>query len=318
MKHEVVDEVLVGEAPAVVYFVASPEKKRKSPGSDMILHHFYGVPIFMSTPHSPGSRTQRHQMEGIRSMLPPPTKTGPRASKKPAKRPAQPSSQDTSMHPPKKQRLEGAQKDGKGVAKVASAGAGARAAGGKVKRKDGVEKTGEKGGVVAAERLIPTAPGVAVEPTPESSWNPAPKQKEIVTNGAETSNAPPAAPLPTTKSVSSNQTTANAAQSDSKTVTDPTKQTQGAKPTKKNPPKTPAGDTATSHGKQLKTARRMQPMKPLATDGQSALGRPKKASGSGPTRGIDGRDVVFVTRKTSLGSYMRRCKALLVEDGYVR
>ncbi|KAJ9104659.1 hypothetical protein QFC21_002157 [Naganishia friedmannii] len=91
---------------------------------------------------------------------------------------------------------------------------------------------------------------------------------------------------------------------------------------KSNPTKNTETNTI-STPKKLITSRRMPPPKPLPTttsfttinDGQSLLGRPKGASGSGPTRDVTGRNVVFVTRKTGLGSYMRRCKALLVDEG---
>jgi hypothetical protein len=212
------------------------------------------------------------------------------------------------MHPPKKQRLEAAQKDGKGVAKVAEAGAGARV-GAKVKRKDAIEKT-SAGQAGAGEGLIPTAPvGGSTETAPVAAWT-------QQTKGAAAVDAATAGKQATTTPVSEQRKT-NPTKSDPKPTTAPSKPQAAKKPTK-NPTKPTAGSASSGvGGKQLHTARRMQPMKPLTSDGQNVLGRPKDTSGSNPTRGIEGRDVVFVTRKTGLGSYMRRCKALLVDDGYV-
>lgn len=248
---------------------------------------------------------------------------------KPPKRPAQTSSQDAGMHPPKKQRIDEGTAKGKGTVKVASAGAGARAGGkGAVQGKvDGKEKAiakqtsakgGEEKGEKGREGLIAAAP-VVVEKTvagqTTSTTNAvenAPKATETTskaTDDANTASVPakmnPAAEQKTTRPV----LPVNNNASDLSNPTQPLKTSKQSKPSKKN--------SANTDGKQLKIARRMPPVKPITADAQNALGRPKNASGSNATRGIEGRDVVFVTRKTSLGSYMRRCKTLLVEDGYV-
>ena len=105
--------------------------------------------------------------------LPGISKNGPKP--KPPKRPAQTSSQDAGMHPPKKQRIDEGAEKGKGTVKVASAGAGARAGGkGAVKVKvDGNEKVdekqrsakgGEEKGEKGREGLIAAAPAVMEKP----------------------------------------------------------------------------------------------------------------------------------------------------------
>ena len=55
--------------------------------------------------------------------------------------------------------------------------------------------------------------------------------------------------------------------------------------------------------------RKLAPPKP------PGAGLPAGAAVTGPTGQIKGRDVVMVSRKAELGSYMRRCKALMVEEG---
>lgn len=288
----------------VVYFVASDRRKEAQKSwrpststSKAPLHH---LKSYRQHPRGIIAYIASHQSPV--TMIPP-QKTAARPSKPPQKRPAH-TSQDTSLHPPKKQRLEAA----KGVAKVAGAGARARASGGKVKRKDGAEKT-LAGQGTPGERLIPTAP--AGGQTVESASVDARTESA---EGARIVDAATVGKQAITKDVTE-QSKAKPTKSDPKTTIAPSKP-QAANNHTKITPKHSAGSTS-ANGKQLHTARRMQPTKPLTSDGQNALGRPKNASGSNPTRGIEGRDVVFVTRKTGLGSYMRRCKALLVEDGYV-
>lgn len=235
----------------------------------------------------------------------PAPKTGSRPSKAPQKRPAH-TSHDTSMHPPKKQRLESAN----GVAKVAVAGTGARATA-KVKRKDGVDKVVGGGHGAVGKGLIETAPA-----TTASTSETAPPAHQTESIGGTTA----AGDVAQGKEASRQNATSRQSKSSKtseKTVVSPI-EPQPSNKTIKIPSK--SNNTSTSKPdstKQLHTARRMPPQKPLTSDGQHVLGRPKDASGSGPTRAVDGRDVVFVTRKTGLGSYMRRCKALLVDDGYV-
>lgn len=57
--------------------------------------------------------------------------------------------------------------------------------------------------------------------------------------------------------------------------------------------------------------RKLAPPKP------PGAGLPAGAAVTGPTGQIKGRDVVLVSRRAELGSYMRKCKALMVEEGCV-
>lgn len=255
---------------------------------------------------------------------PAPSKNAPQA--KPQKRPAQPSSQDAGMHPPKKQRIDAGTAKGKGVAKVANTGAGARAAGakgttkGKVNEKETSVKVGEKQGEKRPDRMIATANEGAEKAAPaQTALSKTIKSTDNVSNAPEAVKdvTPASIPAKTIPPVDRNTTKSTISHADNSSG--PSKPNQPANDPKKSKFKSKSTGKAAPNvdGKQLKTARRMPPVKPLTADAQNALGRPKKASGSNPTRGIEGRDVVFVTRKTSLGSYMRRCKTLLVEDGYV-
>jgi hypothetical protein len=243
--------------------------------------------------------------EDMAGTMAPPPKTAARPSKPPQKRPAH-TSQDTTIHPPKKQRLEAAK-----VVKVAAAGAGARAAG-KVKPKQGEKVVGGKD---AGKGLIETAPTAAAGSTSETASDPV-SRTNGTTNGAVDVN--PVVATKEAKKIDAPSAPSKTAQSSNNAG--PLAQPQPAKQTAKNAPtpgnaSKPSKPETASSAKQIHTARRMQPMKPLTPDGQHVLGRPKAASGSGPTGAVAGRNVVFVTRKTGLGSYMRRCKALLVDDG---
>lgn len=64
---------------------------------------------------------------------------------------------------------------------------------------------------------------------------------------------------------------------------------------------------------------RLAPPKPssstLPPPHASTTSRPRGASTTNPTREIKRRDVIYVTKNTGLGSYLRRCKKLLVEEG---
>ena len=64
---------------------------------------------------------------------------------------------------------------------------------------------------------------------------------------------------------------------------------------------------------------RLAPPKPssstLPLPQASYTSRPRGASSTGPTGQVKRRDVIYITKNTSLGSYMRRCKKLLVEEG---
>ena len=64
---------------------------------------------------------------------------------------------------------------------------------------------------------------------------------------------------------------------------------------------------------------RLAPPKPssstLPLPHASTTSRPRGASTTNPTREIKRRDVIYVTKNTGLGSYLRRCKKLLVEEG---
>ena len=64
---------------------------------------------------------------------------------------------------------------------------------------------------------------------------------------------------------------------------------------------------------------RLAPPKPssstLPLPHASTTSRPRGASTTNPTREIKRRDVIYVTKNTGLGSYLRRCKRLLVEEG---
>ena len=45
---------------------------------------------------------------------------------------------------------------------------------------------------------------------------------------------------------------------------------------------------------------------------------PTSVSATGPRSAHrEGKDMICITRKTSLGAYMRRCKRVIIEDGYV-
>jgi hypothetical protein len=282
-----------------------------------------------------------------------PNKTAPHA--KPQKRPAQGSSQDAGMHPPKKQRLDAAAAKSKGTVKVANAGAGARATGGKAagkgKGKETAGKVGEKPGEERTDGLIASAPAAVEKETapaaadrekPPAAKKPQPT-KGVDTAGEKTSASKTAQPPKTVDQPTETVDVAPKSKEADKTATDTTASSKAIPPVEQNAtrpttlhtdnasgpskPKQPTNpskktkpaskENTNVNGKQPKVVRRMPPVKPLTADAQNALGRPKKASGSNPTRGIEGRDVVFVTKKTSLGSYMRRCKTLLVEDGYV-
>ena len=64
---------------------------------------------------------------------------------------------------------------------------------------------------------------------------------------------------------------------------------------------------------------RLAPPKPssstLPLPHASVTSRPRGASTTNPTREIKRRDVIYITKNTGLGSYLRRCKKLLVEEG---
>ncbi|KAG7563150.1 hypothetical protein FFLO_01458 [Filobasidium floriforme] len=67
---------------------------------------------------------------------------------------------------------------------------------------------------------------------------------------------------------------------------------------------------------------RLAPPKPssstLPLPHASTTSRPRGASTTNPTREIKRRDVIYVTKNTGLGSYLRRCKKLLVEEGHAQ
>lgn len=75
----------------------------------------------------------------------------------------------------------------------------------------------------------------------------------------------------------------------------------------------PAASKPTARQPRRRTHARLAPLKPATN--QTVTGRPTGAGLANPTREIRGRNVIFVTRKTGLGAYMKRCKALLVEEG---
>ncbi|KAJ9119973.1 hypothetical protein QFC24_005456 [Naganishia onofrii] len=285
-----------------------------------------------------------------------------------------PAAHDTSMHPSKKQRLDGPPIVGGGAtAKIGggsgvgvvtvSKGGGARKTGGGGSaavavagngagaRKTGGGAAGGGGGRGGKKKgLIPTAPSGGnhpaagpVEKTSAAAAQRSAEKKDIGEKSAEQikeRNSKPVVgrasetetdgvPAPPRK-INDNQPMvsepiAAAAAPIAATATAAVTPTNAkpkpkAKP-KPNPKTTKKGESnKDSASKQLITSRRMPPKKPLpktstSNDGQSILGRPKGASGSNPTRDVTGRNVVFVTRKTGLGSYMRRCKALLVDEG---
>ncbi|GHJ84536.1 hypothetical protein NliqN6_0938 [Naganishia liquefaciens] len=245
---------------------------------------------------------------------------------KPQKRPAQTSSQDAGMHPPKKQRIDADAAKGNGKAKVAIAGTGARADGtknavkGKANERERVDgkqtsaKDAEKQGEKSVDGLIAAAPAiekpVQMTGTNTKAAEAVPKATEIST---ETSQNKSIGGIPAKTIPPVERNPPKSAPSRDVGTSGPREPKQRPKNAKTSKPSNKDG--AIINGKQLRIARRMPPVKPVTADGQNALGRPKSASGSNPTRAIEGRDVVFVTRKTNLGSYMRRCKTLLVEDG---
>jgi hypothetical protein len=63
------------------------------------------------------------------------------------------------------------------------------------------------------------------------------------------------------------------------------------------------------------THHRIAPLKPASH--QTVSNRPSGSGLNNPTREIKGRNIIFVTRKTGLGQYLKRCKGLLVSEGYV-
>lgn len=84
--------------------------------------------------------------------------------------------------------------------------------------------------------------------------------------------------------------------------------------TSATPVETPAAPLFTPH-----TYHHLLPPKPssstLPLPASSSTSRPRGATTTGPTRQVKRRDVIYITKNTGLGSYLRRCKKLLVEEG---
>ncbi|KAL7416248.1 hypothetical protein BDY24DRAFT_378961 [Mrakia frigida] len=79
--------------------------------------------------------------------------------------------------------------------------------------------------------------------------------------------------------------------------------------TSKLPPPPPPPAVSNAPPPRVNRKRKLVPPRPL----DSLL--PPGSAVTGPTAQIEGRTVVLVSRKSSLSSYMRRCKALIVEEG---
>ncbi|KAJ9113226.1 hypothetical protein QFC22_006065 [Naganishia vaughanmartiniae] len=270
----------------------------------------------------------------------------PPTTRIPSKRPA---AQDPNMHPSKKQRLDvlpsptggsqarggkgGVIPFGKGVGAARKFGEAVVVAG----NGGGARKIGGGGG--KKKGLIPTAPSTNNQPSSagvktvaEATTGTVLERKEMdksvvpmeKTKTGSKVHAPTPIPAADAAPVEEAVLSRSGAAKPSMTKSTTTRKVK-TKPTEtniKNPQTNNTTTTGSSSTKKLITSRRMPPQKPLelatttySNSGQATFGRPKAASGSNPTREIEGRNVVFVTRKTGLGSYMRRCKALLVDEG---
>ena len=132
-------------------------------------------------------------------------------------------------------------------------------------------------------KKVKSADGSAVPVISESATNPAPQSE-----GAASASIPVEVPQNTT-------------------VTD----TNTTKPEKGKKRATPPADDEKSTTDSRKRIRKLAPPRPFPTV-------PTSMNATGPrSTHVEGKNYICITRKTPLGAYLRRCKDLILKDGYV-